>query len=166
MRAIGGDSVAIDAFRKRWEQPGFVTVSADGADTAAVTVIYFMRTATRERWRNGQTFRTQQYAPPNPLPPGAVAIYISGTCPARKKNQPPPPAGYGCNMVAADEGQIFTCGGQIVTGVTLRERRRAHGEQLECAGGSTPFDPSPWPKSTAERRGTGATTTAIEARRQ
>ena len=103
------DGRAMDAFRKRWEQPGFVRVSADGAEA---TVVYFMRASTRERWRNGRPFRNQQYAPPDALPPGAVSIYIAGACPARKKHEPPPPAGYGCNMVTAAEGQFLRAVGR------------------------------------------------------
>ena len=38
---------------------------------------------------------TQQYAPPDPLPPDTLEIYAEGSADARKKNTPPPPAGYG-----------------------------------------------------------------------
>ena len=70
-----------------------------------MTVVLFMRKETRARWRRPATsaraFRSQQHAPPDPMPSDTIEIYTGGAADVRKKNMPPPPAGYG---YAAYEG--------------------------------------------------------------
>ena len=92
--ADGGASM--NQLRKRWEAPGLAVISADNR---SLTVVLFMREATRDRWRrsasSARDFRTQQYAPPVPLPEGTIEIYTAGAAEARKKDMPDPPGGYG-----------------------------------------------------------------------
>ena len=86
----------MNQLRKRWEAPGLAVISADNR---SLTVVLFMREATRDRWRrsasSARDFRTQQYAPPVPLPEGTIEIYTAGAAEARKKDMPDPPGGYG-----------------------------------------------------------------------
>ena len=52
-------------------------------------------------------------APPSDM----IQIFIAGDADTRKKNEPPPPAGYGA--VATEAGnEIFTIGGMIAAGRT------------------------------------------------
>ena len=63
--------------RKLWEAPGIAVIAAD---EQTITVVLFMREATRARWRrsasSARDFRTQQYAPPAVLPEGTIEISI------------------------------------------------------------------------------------------
>ena len=122
----GGAAVA--QFRKRWEAPGLaVVLKSEG--NARVTM--FMRDAARERWREracaggARRHRYQQHAPPTRLPPETRSCYIDGDAEARKKDMPPPPAGWGCIVMTGGHGHdhargrmIFRLGGQIVAHLT------------------------------------------------
>ena len=58
-------------FRRRWEAPGLVKISADEKDA---TLIMFMRRETRDRWKHrsvdmqARRYRAQQHSPPERLP--------------------------------------------------------------------------------------------------
>ena len=111
----GGASVR--RLRKVWEAPGLAVVTPD---TSSLTVVLFMRKETRARWRrpaaSSGEFRSQQHAPPRPAPSDTIEIYTGGEADPRKKNMPPPPAGYG--YAAYEKGiywQLrFEGAGQIV----------------------------------------------------
>jgi hypothetical protein len=112
--ATDGESVA--HFRKRWVAPGLTIINKDGG----CTLTLFMHDAQRARWHRPRPdgeparFRTQQYAPPSPLPANTIELFCAGDGDPRKKNEPPPPAGYG--VVASDaSSQMFTICGQITT---------------------------------------------------
>ena len=81
-----------------------------------------MRRGTRSKWHRpapeGQprSFRTQQYAPPAALPHETIVVHTAGDGDARRKDSPPPPAGYG--FVAVLNGApMYTVAGPIVVGV-------------------------------------------------
>ena len=104
-------------FRKRWEAPGFACIPAN---CQSVIVTLFFRDDTRARYHRPRPqdaplhFRNQQYAPPTPLAQNCLEIFIAGDADPRKKDQPPPPAGFGCVVVASGrEERVFTIGGPI-----------------------------------------------------
>ena len=114
------DGASAAQLRKRWEAPGLSVVAPD---TMTMTVVLFMRKETRARWRRNpaastRAFRNQQHAPPDPLPDNTIQIVTAGAADARKKNQPPPPAGYG--YAAYEKGirwqLTFEGAGQITAG--------------------------------------------------
>ena len=85
-------------FRRRWEAPGLVKISADEKDA---TLIMFMRRETRDRWKHrsvdmqARRYRAQQHSPPERLPDNTISIYTDGSGDPREIGKPPPPAGYG-----------------------------------------------------------------------
>ena len=92
-------------------------------DASLATLTLFMREKTRARWRRHATsareFRNQQFAPPDEPPADMIEIFTAGDADARKKNAPPPPAGYGAvAVVAGSQRRLFDIGGQIVARVT------------------------------------------------
>ena len=120
----------VDNFRRRWEAPGLAAVIKSENN---VRVTLFMRDAAPERWRqraaDGLSFKYQQHAPPSRLPPDTVSYYTNGDGDARKKGEPPPPAGYGVMALTGGVGHdhagghhILSLGGQIVAGSTARVR--------------------------------------------
>ena len=115
-RRDGGRSIR--RFRAQWEAPGLAVITADASEAR---LVLFMREEVRARWRRRATsareFRSQQYAPPDTPPSDMIQIFIAGDADTRKKNKPPPPAGYGA--VATEAGnEIFTIGGMIAAGRT------------------------------------------------
>ena len=111
---------AMTRFRARWEAPGLAVITADASKAQ---VVLFMRETVRARWRrpagSARDFRSQQHAPPTTVPPDLIQIFVEGDADTRKKNAPPPPAGYGAIATAGGgEGEIFQIGGQIVAGRT------------------------------------------------
>ena len=82
-----------------------------------------MRDTVRARWRrpagSARDFRRQQHAPPAEAPSDMIQIYTAGDADTRKKNAPPPPAGYGAVATqGGGVGEIFRIGGQIAKGRT------------------------------------------------
>ena len=76
-----------------------------------------------ERRMVRSSFKYQQHAPPSRLPPDTVSYYTNGDGDARKKGEPPPPAGYGVMALTGGVGRdhagghhILSLGGQIVAG--------------------------------------------------
>ena len=118
-RSDGGAAIA--QFRRRWEAPGLAVI----VDNAHARLVLFMRDTTRSRWRRHATsareFRNQQHAPPDPPPADMIEIYTAGDGDARKKGQPPPPAGYGA-VVVSDGQPVFEMAGQIIAGRTPNVR--------------------------------------------
>ena len=113
----GDDGARMARFRKRWEAPGFACIPAN---CQSVIVTLFFRDDTRARYHRPRPqnaplhFRNQQYAPPTPLAQNCLEIFIAGDADPRKKDQPPPPAGFGCVVVASGrEERVFTIGGPI-----------------------------------------------------
>ena len=90
-------------FRRRWEAPGLVKISADEKDDA--TIIMFMRKETCDWWKSGKTEawtcrlggtgRNSTHSPPEWLPDNTISIYTDGSGDPREIGKPPPPAGYG-----------------------------------------------------------------------
>ena len=107
--ADGGASVA--KLRKLWEAPGLAAVASD---ESSMTIVLFMRRETRNRWRrpapNARAFRSQQHAPPDTLPTGTIEVYPGGSADARKKNEPPPPAGFGYEAYVGGRKVFVSCG--------------------------------------------------------
>ena len=106
-------------FRKRWEAPGLACIPIS-ASAQSVVVTIFLKERTRARYHRPRPpgaplhFRNQQHAPPTPLPPGTIEVFIAGDADPRQKNKPPPPAGYGCVVVASGRDErMFTMGGPI-----------------------------------------------------
>ena len=123
-RADGGASLR--QLRKRWEAAGLAVVTADETD---MRLVLFMRAETRARWRrpaaHARDFRSQQYAPPDPLPPDTLEIYAEGSADARKKNTPPPPAGYGYAVYLRGR-EMYRAAGQIWAGGTPNVQTTTH----------------------------------------
>ena len=75
-------------------------------DERSVTVTLFMANKSRARYHRPRPpgaplhFRNQQYAPPTPMLPATIELFVAGD--ARKKNASPPPAG--CGVVAVEHG--------------------------------------------------------------
>ena len=63
----------------------------------------FMRAANPLHWLSG-TRRTQQNAPPDPLPHDTISIYMDGSAIPHKRDHPPPPARYGLKAVTGGVG--------------------------------------------------------------
>lgn len=108
-RSDGGRSMT--AFRKRWQAPGIATIRDDGGANC-VKIVVFMNAASRLRWLSG-TRRTQQNAPPDPLPHDTISIYTDGSAVPRKLGHPPPPAGYGLKAVTGGVGPEHVGGHEV-----------------------------------------------------
>ena len=110
--------MSIRRFRSRWEAPGLAVITADGSEAR---LVLFMREEVRARWRRraagAADSRHQQHAPPHPPPTDMIQIYVAGDADVRKKDQPPPPAGYGAVMTEGGD-EIFRIGGVITAGGT------------------------------------------------
>ena len=123
-RTDGGRSMT--AFRKRWQATGIVAIQDDDS----VKIVMFMSDASRARWLAG-TRRTQQNAPPNPLPRGTISIYTDGSAIPRKLGQPPPPAGYGFKAVTGGDGKEHVGGRELYEECgQINARSREHPEVL------------------------------------
>ena len=90
-----------------------------------MTVVLFMRREKRNRWRrpaaNARAFRSQQHAPPDTLPEDTIEVYLGGSADTRKKDAPPPPAGFGYTAYVRRR-RVFESAGQIVARSTPNVR--------------------------------------------
>ena len=115
------------AFRKRWQAPGIATIRDDGGANC-VKIVIFMNTASRLRWLSG-TRRTQQNAPPGPLPHDTISIYTDGSAVPRKLGHPPLPAGYGLKAVTGGVGPEHVGGHEVYEEcgqINARSREHPH----------------------------------------